>query len=353
MQSAGQRAKGSHRTSLGRLGACGIIPGCGILAILLIADKSLVVAVSAACLLLAPLPPVWLFVQRGKAGDAERRQANEEADALQQQLATIRLRVGRLREDLSAANQQARLSHQLTLLGQFTAGFLHEFNNPLAIVTNRIEILLDERKSDAELCADLDQMLKETRYMGTIAQTLLRALRRERGAAVFEPCLPAAAIQDALTALGPTAKSAGVEIVVEGSDVPRVNLPEHAVSEVLRGLLANAIDALRTRADSTIWMRLEPYRTAGAKVVLKVEDNGPGLPKAVREHLFEPFVSQSTGRERLGLGLFLAASLLDTHEGALRYEDRAGGGACFILELPAARFTRDQPYHWFVKESQE
>jgi len=309
--------------------------------------------VSGASLVLTPVPAVLFSFRWRKARDLERRKAEESASTLQQQLATIRLRVGRLREELLAANQQARLSHQLTLLGQFTAGFLHEFNNPLAIVTNRIEILLDERKTDAELCADLDQMLKETRYMGTIAETLLRALRRERGAAVFEPCLPAEAIQDAVTALSPAAKSAGVEFVVQGSEVPRVNLPGHAVSEVLRGLLANAIEALRGREGSVIWLRLEPYRTAGAKVVLKVEDNGPGLPKVVREHLFEPFVSQSTGRERLGLGLFLAASLLDTHEGALRYDERPGGGACFILEMPPARFTRDQPYHWFVKESQE
>jgi two-component system NtrC family sensor kinase len=258
-----------------------------------------------------------------------------------------------LREELLAANQQARLSHQLTLLGQFTAGFLHEFNNPLAIVTNRIEILLDERKTDAELCLDLQQMLRETRYMGTIAQTLLRALRRERGAEVFEPCLPAEAIADAVSAMSPAANSANVQIVVEEAEAPRVNLPSHVISEVLRGLIANALNALSGRPDAAIWIRLEPYRTAGARVLLRVEDNGPGLPAAVREHLFEPFVSQSVGRERLGLGLFLAASLLDTHEGALKYEDRPGGGACFLLQMPPARFTRDQPYHWFVKEGQE
>jgi two-component system NtrC family sensor kinase len=272
---------------------------------------------------------------------------------LKQQLATVRVRVGRLRDELLAANQQARLSHQLTLLGQFTAGFLHEFNNPLAIVTNRIEILLDERKADAELCLDLQQMLRETRYMGTIAQTLLRALRRERGAEVFEPCLPAEAIAEAVSAMSPVANNAKVQIVVEEAEAPRVNLPSHVISEVLRGLIANALNALSGRPDGIIWVRLEPYRTAGARVLLRVEDNGPGLPAAVRAHLFEPFVSQSVGRERLGLGLFLAASLLDTHEGALKYEDRPGGGARFLLQMPPARFTRDQPYHWFVKEGQE
>ena len=61
---------------------------------------------------------------------------------------------------------------------------MHEFNNPLAIVAGRIEVLLEERKEDAALCADLEQMLKETRYMSNIASTLLAgaaARARRRG----------------------------------------------------------------------------------------------------------------------------------------------------------------------------
>jgi len=95
-------------------------------------------------------------------------------------------------------------------------------------------------------------------------------------------------------------------------------------------------------------VRLEPYRTAGAKVVIRIEDNGPGVPEAIRTHLFEPFITQSSGREQLGLGLFLAASLLDMYDGRIRYARREGGGASFIMELPPARFTRGQPYHWFA-----
>jgi len=88
-------------------------------------------------------------------------------------------------------------------------------------------------------------------------------------------------------------------------------------------------------------------------MVLRVEDNGPGVPESIREHLFEPFASHSPGRERLGLGLFLAASLLDTYDGSLRYEPRDGGGAGFVMELPPARFSRGQPYHWFVRADPE
>ena len=298
--------------------------------------------------LLAPLPALFYARRQRARLLAWAANAEEEAAKLKLQLETVRFRTFRLREELQAAHRQARLSHQLTLLGQFTAGFMHEFNNPLAIVVGRIEVLLDERKEDATLCADLLEMLKESRYMGRIASTLLQALRRERGGEIFDPSIPQKAMEEALQALRPLAGSRGVKLVEEIAEVPRVDLPEHVIGEVVRGLLNNALHALEGREDAIIWTRIEPYRTAGAKVVLKIEDNGPGVPESIREHLFEPFVSSGVGRERLGLGLFLAASLLDMYEGRIRYETRNGGGASFVIELPPARFTRGQPYHWFV-----
>jgi two-component system C4-dicarboxylate transport sensor histidine kinase DctB len=298
--------------------------------------------------MVAPLPALlYAHRQRGRL-QACAAKAEEEVAQLKLQLETVRYRTSRLREELQAADRQARLSHQLTLLGQFTAGFMHEFNNPLAIVAGRLEVLLDERKEDAALCADLEQMLKEARYMSSIASTLLQALRRERGGEVFDASIPQKAMAEALGALRPSAESQGVRVVEEIAEAPRVDVPEHVVAEVVRGLLSNGLEALKGQDEAVIWVRLEPCRMAGAKVVIRIEDNGPGVPESIREHIFEPFVSQSTGRERLGLGLFLAASLLDMYDGRIHYEPRNGGGASFVIELPPARFTRGQPYHWFA-----
>lgn len=296
----------------------------------------------------APMPAL-LIARRERAtlmDDANR--AKEMAEQLKLQLDTVRFRTARLRDELQVADRQARLSHQLTLLGQFTAGFMHEFNNPLAIVTGRIEVLLDERKDDSALCTDLERMLKETRYMGKIAGTLLQALRRERTSEVFEPAAPQKALEDAVSAYKHLAEDQGVSFIEEMADVPRVDVPEHVVGEVVRGLLSNALQALKGRVGGEIWIRIEPYRAGGGRVITRIEDNGPGVPESLKEHLFEPFISQSSGRERLGLGLFLAASLLDMYDGRIRYEMRYGGGSSFVIELPPARFTRGQPYHWFA-----
>jgi two-component system C4-dicarboxylate transport sensor histidine kinase DctB len=299
-------------------------------------------------ILAAPIPALLAWRSERKKLQGQIATANEDSAQLKLQLETVRYRTSRLREELQAADRQARLSHQLTLLGQFTAGFMHEFNNPLAIVAGRLEVLLEERKADGELCSDLEQMLKETRYMSNIARTLLQALRRERGGEVFDASVPQKALCEAVEALRPAAQIAGVELVDEFAEAPRVDVPEHVIGEVARGLINNAVEALRGRDAGRIWVRLEPYRTAGARVVARIEDNGPGVPDSIREHVFEPFISQSQGRERLGLGLFLAASLLDMYDGRIRYETRDGGGASFVIELPPTRFTRGQPYHWFA-----
>lgn len=317
------------------------------------ASRALGITSGMIALLVVPVP-AFLATRRQNRDFASRADKAEEASTLlKAELETVKYRTSRLREELQAADRQARLSHQLTLLGQFTAGFLHEFNNPLAIVVGRIEVLLEERKGDAGLCSDLEEMLKETRYMGKIATTLLQALRRERSRDVFDACPPQKPLADAIAAIQPRADHQRTAIVDEIGDAPRVDVPEHVVGEVVRAVLCNALEALKDTSNGTVWVRLMPYWTAGAMVVVRVEDNGPGVPENIRGHLFEPFVSQSSGRERLGLGLFLAASLLDIYDGRIRYETRDGGGASFVIELPPTRFTHGQPYHWYAGAAAE
>jgi signal transduction histidine kinase len=75
------------------------------------------------------------------------------------------------------------------------------------------------------------------------------------------------------------------------------------------------------------------------KVMLAVEDRGPGVPPALREQIFEPFyrlpgASESEGG--VGLGLSLVRTIVERHGGTVHCEDRAGGGARFVVLLPVA-----------------
>jgi signal transduction histidine kinase len=71
--------------------------------------------------------------------------------------------------------------------------------------------------------------------------------------------------------------------------------------------------------------------------VLRVSDRGPGVPPNLRERIFEPFYRLPGASERaggVGLGLALVKSIAQRHGGTARCEDRSGGGATFVVELP-------------------
>jgi signal transduction histidine kinase len=80
-----------------------------------------------------------------------------------------------------------------------------------------------------------------------------------------------------------------------------------------------------------------PHARAPGRVVFWVEDRGPGVPAQERERIFEPFYRLPGASEReggVGLGLALVRTIVERHGGEVRCEDRPGGGARFVVELP-------------------
>ena len=106
------------------------------------------------------------------------------------------------------------------------------------------------------------------------------------------------------------------------------------VSRLLRRLVRNLLENARRHAagNTTVTLRLE-----AGQVVLRVCDNGPGVPAELRERIFEPFYRLPGATERdggVGLGLALVKSIVHRHGGTVRCEGRAQGGACFVVRLP-------------------
>jgi len=302
-----------------------------------------------ALLVAAPLPAILAARRRVRQTAAAREAALDSAERARQFCETMRFRVQRLTAELSDAGHQARVTHQMSLLGQFVAGFMHEVNTPLAILIGRAEVLLAERQDDETLCRDLREILKEARYVDKIAGTLLPALKQNRSDATFEPALPAETITRALAALEPMARDQDTSLIFVPRDAPRVNLPAHVLEEVVRALVTNALQALAGTPDAQVRVTIAPTPPGRSTVVLEVEDDGPGIPDGIRVDLFKPFVSRGSHERRSGLGLFIVASLLSMYDGTIRHDMGYTGGARFVVEVPRARFTSEQPYHWFVK----
>ena len=116
------------------------------------------------------------------------------------------------------------------------------------------------------------------------------------------------------------------------ADPVLVDIDPTKVDRIIENLLLNA--ARHTPAGTPVHVRVKAQRKG---VLLVVEDEGPGVPDPLKDVLFEPFRqgSESSGRG-VGIGLSLVQSFAVLHGGSARIEDRDGGGARFVVELPGA-----------------
>ncbi|PAP75168.1 sensor histidine kinase [Rubrivirga marina] len=258
-------------------------------------------------------------------------------------------------DDLKAA--QARLVQQekMASLGQLTAGIAHEIKNPLNFVTNfaglSVELVgdldqVDDPEERAEILADLRTNAEKIQSHGRRADSIVRAMMAHarsgsgnRQTVVLDDLVAEYAdlAWHGLKARKPNAKvEVRRQLAAEGAEVDIV--PEE-IGRVLINLLDNAFDAVAERAEAegsgyAPTVTVSTRRTDGA-VEVRVTDNGPGLPEAVRGRVFEPFFTTKPTGEGTGLGLSLAHEVVaQGHGGALEVEDVEGEGATFLVTLP-------------------
>jgi len=235
-----------------------------------------------------------------------------------------------LAERIEATEVRADQAERLAAIGTIVSAVAHEIRNPLGVIAAHAKLLERSGASETSVAAIRGQIDRTKRFLDD-----LLAYSRPRPLAVREVNVDSAvraACRDARAAFGEGAPN--VEQVTPTEVAALADEP--SLTDVLRILVTNACIAVRGVADARIEIT---GRIAGEKVRVTVDDNGPGVPKEIRTRLFEPFV---TGRGRdaehpgTGLGLAIAARHLERVGGSLRYEDREGGGARFVIELPKA-----------------
>ncbi|MBX3221328.1 MAG: HAMP domain-containing histidine kinase [Labilithrix sp.] len=213
------------------------------------------------------------------------------------------------------------------------ASTLHELKNPL----HALGLLVDELEEVAESGGPRAIAEQVTRVRGQMDRALvpldaLRALtRRGPRARKMSPLGPTA--EDVVSSLQPLATEMGVALRLEGDRHATVGVDAESVRIILDNLVVNAFegrpDARRARV---VVVQIEDELSNG-HVVLRVSDDGPGLPDATRIAVFEPLRTEKSNG--LGLGLPIARALARTLGGDLTAADRPGFSTSFELVLPA------------------
>jgi signal transduction histidine kinase len=236
---------------------------------------------------------------------------------------------------LSLRETQAQLvrSERLASVGRLAAGLAHEIGNPIAALMGLEDLLLDGGLEPDEQRDFLQRMRRETERVHRILRDLLEFARPS--AATSEPPQPGdveSAIHDTAALVMPHPALREVDLALDvHRDLPLVALGREQLVQVLLNLVLNAADAVGPGGH----IRIEASATARA-VSLTVSDDGPGVAAAVRERLFEPFVTTKDIGKGTGLGLAVCRGLVEAVGGTIELDTTAARGARFVLSLPKA-----------------
>ncbi len=242
-----------------------------------------------------------------------------------EQAAVIRAQM----EAIEAARARLVQSEKLAALGQLSATIAHEVRNPLAVIRSAAQSLgetVAARDSEGEracrfITAEIDRL---TSVVGSLL-AFARPLRLE-----LKPVAVDALFEGALQLAAPDLAREHVQVARPVPTAPlHVRADVDLVRQVLVGLLVNAVEAVGSNGAIT----LDACDRDGT-VEIEVADSGPGVPAELRTRIFEPFFT--TRAKGTGLGLPIARQIVEAHGGKLEVGERRGGGARFIVRLPAA-----------------
>jgi two-component system OmpR family sensor kinase len=219
---------------------------------------------------------------------------------------------------------------------QFAADASHELRTPLAVISTNLEVARRKPRDPAHWEHVADGALAEVHRMHILVDKLLQLSRA--GAAGLHQERTDLRLLVSTAVERTTAMGAERHVVVEQAPGPSVmaDVDPDAIGIVVDNLIRNALD--HSPANQVITVGVVPGP------MITVEDRGPGVPIELRTRIFEPFArgrtTDRTAGTGLGLGLAICRRIVDGHGGSVMVDDRAGGGARFVVRLPAPESTR-------------
>jgi signal transduction histidine kinase len=245
-------------------------------------------------------------------------------------------------EDLEEALRKLEAQDRLVSLGLLSASVAHELNTPLTVLQGSIE-KLTENTDDPATLERLARMLRVTQRIRRISESLVDFSRVRKQH--MEP-VPLRQLFDeawALVAIDKKAAAARFANQVHADDMITGN--SDRLVQVFVNLLRNALDAIPASGEITVHSR-RLNRNSQPWISIAVEDNGPGIPRDVLPDIFEAFVSTRLDAKGTGLGLTVAEGIIHQHGGTIAASNRAEGGACLEVTLPASGWRRQGATAW-------
>jgi two-component system, NtrC family, sensor kinase len=242
--------------------------------------------------------------------------------------------------------QQLVRASRLAELGEMSAGFAHEINNPLQIMKSELalfQLVWQDIRKERNLPADenamqltdcLDQIQHQINRCGQITQAILKFGRQS------EPTPQPIDLKEFIPEiLKMVNKQAIVNNIIIShkldSALPEVHSDPGQLQQVLLNLLNNAMDAIREAHDQKGGsIRIEAHSATNRRVLLSIKDNGCGVKEEDQKRVFSPFFTTKPVGKGTGLGLSVCYGIVQGMGGSMDFWSKTGKGTTFFLELP-------------------
>ncbi|NOY13864.1 MAG: sensor histidine kinase [Deltaproteobacteria bacterium] len=219
---------------------------------------------------------------------------------------------------------QLRRADRLTALGELSAGMAHEIRNPLGAIRGTAEILRDAFPPEDRYAEFTQILVSEVDRLNQVLEGFLRFARPDMSdRSDFKPDQ---ILREVLQLTQQQAHKARVSIIWDEQPLPAAIGDSSQFKQVFLNLILNALQALPVGGQ--VWIETQ---VEGNKILLKFADNGPGIPDADLDKVFDPFFT--TREDGTGLGLAITHRIVKNHCGQISVKNRPEGGAEFTLTL--------------------
>ena len=256
-------------------------------------------------------------------------------------------------EQLRSTQDQLIHAEKMAGLGKLTAGIAHEIQNPLNFVRNfsevGVELFEEYRQSNneqtkAELINELEETFTRIKKHAGRADLIVKSMLQHSRAGGTTPelsevnTLVQEGVQLAYHSMRATLSSFHCRIEEDYAELPGVRLLHQQFSRVILNLSNNAFYAMHEYQQKGNMQKEHLLKVSTAIednfIVVKIGDNGPGIPKENLQRIFEPFYTTKPTGKGTGLGLSISYDMIRQQGGDLQVESEEGKGATFVIKLP-------------------